>query len=318
MSKKIEKISIVSPIYNEEKNIPLLYDNITQVMNGLSISYEIILINDGSTDGSLDVLVELTKKDKNVSVVDFNKNFGQTEAMMAGFNHATGDVIITMDADLQNDPTDIPALLEKIAEGYDVVSGWRKDRKDHAIKRNFLSRVANKIISYVSGVTLHDYGCTLKAYRRSSTNLINLYGEMHRFIPIYSALTGATVAEIPVKHHPRKFGESKYGMERILKVVLDLIVVRFLSKYFKSPIYIFGKISFVLYFASFMCFLYSVYLKFFSGISFIQTPLPLLAVTCFLTGTMCILLGILAELMMRIYYESQNKKPYVVRNVIKG
>ncbi len=313
---EINKVSIVTPIFNEEESIILLHEKLTNELEKLPYEYEIIMINDGSVDGSEGILADLAKKDNHVVVINFMKNFGQTEAMMAGFNHAQGDVIVTIDADLQNDPSDIPKLLDKVIEGNDVVSGWRKDRKDHAIKRNFLSSVANWIISAVSGVKLHDYGCTLKAYYKSSTNMINLYGEMHRFIPIYSHLTGAKVVEMPVLHHQRQFGQSKYGMERIFKVIFDLIVVRFLSKYFKSPIYLFGKFSIAFFFIATLSFFYGIYLKLLYSVAFIQTPLMLLTAMCFITGTICVLMGVLAEIIMRTYYESQNKKPYIIKEIV--
>lgn len=236
--------------------------------------------------------------------------------MMAGIDFATGDVIVPMDGDLQNDPADIKRLLDKLEEGYDVVSGWRKERQDAAIRRNFVSRIANKVISKISGVSLHDYGCSLKVYRRDVLKDVKLYGEMHRFIPIYASWFGAKVTEIPVKHHPRIHGESKYGLERIGKVILDLLVVKYFSKYMSKPIYVFGGFGFLSLLISVLSLGYAFLLKFFENISFIQTPLPLLSVMTFVTGVMSILMGFLAEMIVRTYYESQGKDIYLVRNTI--
>jgi glycosyltransferase involved in cell wall biosynthesis len=271
-----------------------------------------VLVNDGSSDRSGEVLDHLAANDDRVKVIHFRKNFGQTAAMMAGVDHARGEVIIPMDADLQNDPQDIPRLLEKLNEGYDVVSGWRKNRKDQAVRRNFLSRIANRFISRISGVQLHDYGCSLKAYRRSVIKDVKLYGEMHRFIPIYASWLGARIAEIPVSHHPRRFGTSNYGVDRVLKVLLDLIVVHFLAKYAQKPMYVFGTVGVASLALSFLAGIWAVYLKIFEGKDFITTPVPLLVVMTFLTGTMCILMGLLAELIMRTYFESQRKSTYLV------
>jgi len=235
---------------------------------------------------------------------------------MAGIDHASGEVIIPIDADLQNDPADIPKLLGKLAEGYDVVSGWRKDRQDAAIRRNFVSRLANRLISKISGVHLHDYGCTLKAYKKDVVKGIRLYGEMHRFIPIYATWMGAKVCEIPVQHHARQFGQSKYGLERIAKVLLDLMVVKFLDRHMVKPIYVFGGIGLVSFFASFLSTIWMLWLKFFENTSMIQTPLPLVVTMTFLVGVMCILLGLLAEMIVRTYFESQGRSPYLVKETV--
>jgi len=237
--------------------------------------------------------------------------------MSAGIDESKYDIIVPLDGDLQNDPNDIPALVEKLLEGYDVVSGWRKDRKDSPIKRNLLSNIANYLIRKISKVEIHDLGCSLKAYRKEFIADIHLYGEMHRFIPIYAKWNGATqITEMPVKHQPREHGVSKYGLNRILKVILDLTVVIFLHKYGQKPIYIFGTFGFINLFCSFFCSCGAIYYKFFSQTykSFIQTPLPLLAVMFFVVGILCILMGLLAELSIRTYYESQNKKTYKIRN----
>lgn len=310
----IVKLSIVIPVFNEYENVTLLLEQLHSVLKSLSYSYEIIAVNDGSDDGSSELLDQLSIQQKELKVIHFSRNFGQTAAMMAGFENAAGEVIIPIDSDMQNDPKDIPKLIDKLQEGYDVVSGWRKDRQDHALKRNFLSRVANSLISIVSGVKLHDYGCTLKAYRKSAMEGMKLYGEMHRFIPIYASLIGAKVTEIPVNHHKRIHGQSKYGMNRIFKVLLDLMVVRFLSKYLKKPIYFFGGIGFMFLAVSFISVCVAIYFKLFGDKSFIETPLPLFSTMTFITGVMCILMGILAEMTMRTYFESQNKKSYTIRH----
>ena len=271
------------------------------------------MVNDGSIDASASILNDLATHDFRVKIIHLSRNFGQTAAMMAALDHASGEVIIPMDGDLQNDTADIPRLLAKLAEGYDVVSGWRKHRKDHPIKRNLVSRVANRLISWISGVHLHDYGCSLKAYRSQVIKGVKLYGEMHRFVPIYASWEGARITEIPVAHHPRIHGKSNYGLERILKVVLDLISVKFLSGYYQKPMYVFGTIGLLCLLLAFVSGLYALYLKFFQGLSFIQTPLPLLVVMTSITGIMFIMMGLLAELIVRTYHESQSKQVYVIR-----
>lgn len=309
-------ISIVIPVFNEEQNIPLLAARLREALEQLQRPFEVILINDGSTDASEARLAELAADDQRFRVINFRRNFGQTAAMMAGIDHASGDVIIPMDGDLQNDPADIARLLAKLEEGYDVVSGWRKVRQDDAWRRNLPSRIANALISRISGVHLHDYGCSLKAYRRDVIKDVKLYGEMHRFVPIYATWLGAKVTEIPVAHHARVHGRSKYGLERILKVVLDLIVVKFLSRYATKPIYVFGSFGIASIMVAFAAGLYAVWLKLFDGISFILTPLPLLAVMSFITGVMSILMGLLAELITRTYHESQGKPVYVIKSTL--
>lgn len=243
-------------------------------------------------------------------------NTGQTAAIQAGIDFASGDILVFLDSDLQNDPADIPKLLNKLAEGYDVVSGWRKDRKDNAIKRNLPSRIANSIISRVSGVHLHDYGCTLKAYRKNVIKPVRLYGEMHRFIPIYAKWQGAKVAEIPVTHHARQFGSSKYGLERIFKVILDILVVKFLSRYLTKPIYVFGGFGLLTFFISFCSLIWALCLKWFAQTSLIQTPLPLFSGFCFLLGCISILMGLLAEVVSRTYFESKRQDAYYIKEMI--
>jgi glycosyltransferase involved in cell wall biosynthesis len=311
-------ISVTVPIYNEIDSIIPLHARVSSVLDAIGRPWELLLVNDGSSDGSAAVLDKLAEIDPHVKVIHLRRNFGQTAAMMAGIDFATGDIIIPMDGDLQNDPADIPRLLAKLEEGYDVVSGWRKGRKDAKLTRNLPSWFANRMISFISGVHLHDYGCSLKAYHKNVIKEVKLYGEMHRFIPIYASWQGARVAEIPVRHHPRRWGKSKYGLERTLKVVLDLIVVKFLSTFAQKPMYIFGGIGLLCFGLSLASGAWAVFLKFHDGISFVQTPLPLLVVMTAITGTMCILMGLLAELLTRTYHESQDKPIYSVgltRNV---
>jgi dolichol-phosphate mannosyltransferase len=307
------KLSVVVPAYNEEQNIPILCDRLLAVLDGLGTPFEIIIVNDGSKDKTGLVLRAAAARRKEIKVIELKRNSGQTAAMMCGIDHASGDIIIPIDADLQNDPADIPALLAKIAEGYDVVSGWRTDRKDAALSRNLPSRIANRIISLVSRVHLHDYGCTLKAYRLEVLDGVRLYGEMHRLIPVYASWMGAKVTEIPVRHHARSHGSSNYGLERVAKIILDLIVVKFLDRQFMKPIYVFGGFGMLCLAVSGIAVVWALYLKFVDGLSLIQTPLPLLAVMTFVTGFMCILMGLLSEILMRTYFESQGKTSYVVR-----
>ena len=312
----ISALSVVVPVLNEEQSLPRLLEALTSVLGSLPYPYEIILVNDGSTDNSLAVMRSFGATHPEVKVVDFRRNYGQTAALMAGIDHASNDVVVMIDADLQNDPADIPRLLAKLGEGYDVVSGWRQDRKDAQISRNWVSRVANKLISRVSGVKLNDYGCTLKAYRRSVVSGVRLYGEMHRFIPIYAQWQGARITELGVTHHPRTFGASNYGLERIFKVVLDLLVVVFLRRFFAKPIYLFGGCGIASIILSFATIIFAIALRIFLHISLIQTPLPLLAALLFLVGVMSILLGLVAEMMVRTYYESQGARAYLVRELV--
>ena len=304
-------ISIIIPIFNEEANIEKLCHNIIEAME--TINYEVILIDDGSTDDSENILKIVTKKYNAFKLLSLKRNYGQTAAMQAGFDHAQGEIIIPMDGDLQNDPKDIPNLITKIHEGFDVVSGWRKERLDKKFTRILPSKVANILISKISGVHLHDYGCTLKAYRKEVLNDIKLYGEMHRFIPIYASWEGAKVTEIAVKHHPRIAGKSKYGLSRIPKVLLDLLVIRFFDKSLDRPIHLFGKFGLVMFFIAIILSLFSIYLKIFMNTSFILTPLPLLAVFFAMSGLLCIFLGLVAEIQSRIYFESLGRTAYLVK-----
>ncbi len=306
-------LSVIIPILNEEKNLRPLCTALVAVLRRLSIPFEIIAVNDGSTDNSINVLKAIAGLTPELRIIDFRRNYGQTAALMAGIDYASGEIIVSMDADLQNDPDDIPALLAKLDEGYDVVSGWRKSRKDAPWRRNFPSRVANRLISRISGVRLNDYGCTLKAYRADVVKSVRLYGEMHRFIPIYASWMGAKVIEIPVSHNPRRFGTSKYGLERVIKVVLDLIVVKFLDRHFVKPIYVFGGFGVFSLLLSALSFAALLYLKLVEGRSMILTPLPLLTAMTFLTGAMSLLMGLLAEMLVRTYFESQGRAAYLVR-----
>jgi dolichol-phosphate mannosyltransferase len=306
-------VSVVIPIFDEAENVGPLVAALVPALDAVARPYEVIFIDDGSTDGTGDALAAAASGNPNIRVITFKRNFGQTAAMMAGIDHARGAVIVPMDGDLQNDPADIGPLLAKLDEGYGVVSGWRRDRKDTYLTRILPSKLANGLISWVSGVKLKDYGCTLKAYRREVLEGFRLYGEMHRFVPIYAKWQGARITELPVKHHPRTKGKSKYGLARIFKVMLDLLVVKFLTQYETKPIYIFGTVGLFFFFISFFAGAYALYLKFFEATPFIATPLPLLFTLGFITGTMCILMGLLAEVLVRIYYEAQNKTPYTVK-----
>jgi glycosyltransferase involved in cell wall biosynthesis len=311
-------ISVTVPIFNEIDSIVPLHERVSIVLRSLGRPWELIFVNDGSTDGSTAALDKVAAEDPNVKVIHLRRNFGQTAAMMAGIDFARGEIIIPMDGDLQNDPMDIPRLLAKLDEGFDVVSGWRKGRKDARLTRNFPSWLANRLISVISGVHLHDYGCSLKAYHKSVIKDVKLYGEMHRFIPIYASWQGARVAEIPVTHHSRQFGKSNYGLGRTVKVMLDLIVVKFLATFAQKPMYVFGCVGLLSLTVSVVSGVWALYLKFGHQTSFVQTPLPLLFVLTAITGIMCILMGLLAELLTRTYHESQHKAIYsvgVTRNI---
>jgi dolichol-phosphate mannosyltransferase len=306
-------VSIVVPAYNERESLALLIPAVVSVMERAGANFEIIVVDDGSSDGSGEFIAELAKTDSRLAVIRLARNFGQTAAMMAGIDHSRGEIIVPIDADLQNDPADIPRLLAKLDEGYDVVSGWRRSRKDAAIRRTFVSRCANWLISTISGVRLHDYGCSLKAYRRSVIGGVRLYGEMHRFIPIYAHWYGAKITEIDVAHQSRRFGRSHYGLGRIFKVVLDLIVVLFLDRWLGKPIYVFGGFGLLWLAISFLSFDEVLYLKFVRHQSMILTPLPILVAITFMMGVMSILIGLLAEIVVRVYYEQHAKSTYHVR-----
>jgi len=307
------EVSIFLPVYNEEPNLMPLHAKLDEALKTLDRSAEIVYVDDGSTDGSLNILREIADVDPRVRVVALRRNYGQTAAMAAGIDAASGKVLIPMDADLQNDPVDIQRLLQKLDEGYDVVSGWRKNRQDKMFTRKIPSMLANRLISWIGGVPLHDYGCSLKAYRRESLQDVRLYGEMHRFIPIYASWAGASVTEIPVKHHARTMGKSKYGLSRTLKVVFDLMTIKFMASYQTKPIYVFGMFGMFAFAISLLAGLYAVFLKIIHKADFVQTPLPILAVVMFAVGVQFLLMGLLAEMLVRTYHESQAKSIYAVR-----
>lgn len=310
------ELSVIIPVFNEQDNIGPLHERLNPVLGELDRTAEVIYVEDGSTDESFVRLQELAREYTIVRIIRLSRNFGQTAALAAGIEHARGSVIVTMDSDLQNDPKDVPRLLEKLAEGYDIVSGWRKERKDPLIRRRLPSFIANRLISSVTGVRLHDYGCTLKAYSAAALRGVRLYGEMHRFIPAYAVQTGARTIEIPVTHHPRLTGRSKYGILRTFSVLLDLILVQFLSAYGTKPIHVFGGIGLISCFFGFVAGAIALYEKYAMDVFVHRNPLILLAVFLFLLGVQFILLGLLAELQMRTYYESQNKPVYTIAELV--
>ena len=309
-------ISVIIPMYNEEPNVEPLCARLRAALETLPHPWEVIFINDGSRDGTATRLEAEVQATPGFRLLNLRRNFGQTAAMMAGIDHARGDVIVPLDGDLQNDPQDIAMLVATLEEGYDVVSGWRRNRQDASLRRVLPSRLANALISWVSGVHLRDYGCTLKAYRREMLTGFRLYGEMHRFVPIFAHWQGARVIEKEVRHHPRRFGTSKYGLERIFKVLLDVMVVKFLTQYETKPIYVFGGVGAVFLGLSVVSALYAVWLKLFGHTTFVQTPLPLMCMFGLISGLMCILLGLLAEVLVRIYFESQSKTQYSIRSAM--
>jgi len=311
------KVSVVVPVFNEEESIGPLHAALTEALRGTD--YELVFVDDGSSDGSTGALEALAGTDeRHTRLVQLRRNYGQTAAIAAGIDHASGDVIVLMDADLQNDPADIPAMLAKLEEGFDVVSGWRVKRKDAFLTRTLPSRLANGLISVVTGVPLHDYGCTLKAYRREVLEGFRLYGEMHRFIPAYAKSVGAQIAEMPVRHHPRRFGKTKYGLERTLKVILDLFTVKFFLSYANKPIYLFGGTGIALMAVSGVTLLYLAVRRLGFGISVLSSPLFQMSGMVFILGFQSILMGLIAELLVRTYHESQAKPTYTVRRVING
>jgi glycosyltransferase involved in cell wall biosynthesis len=313
------KLSIFLPVYNEEENLERLNRKIFAAMAALGHSFEVIYVDDGSSDRSLELLKKFAAEDRRVKVIGFRRNYGQTAAMAAGIDAARGEILIPMDADLQNDPADIVRLLAKLDEGYDVVSGWRKDRQDAFITRTFPSRIANGLISRIGGVPLHDYGCSLKAYRREVLKDVNLYGEMHRFIPIYAAWAGGRVTEIPVAHYPRTAGQSKYGLSRTIKVVFDLVTIKFMASYMTKPIYVFGWAGVLAFAISVFSAVFACLMKFASWpkhADFIQTPLPVLAMVMLVLGIQLFLMGLIAEMLVRTYHESQNKPIYTVKTKV--
>jgi glycosyltransferase involved in cell wall biosynthesis len=313
---KNPELSLFLPVLDEEENLRPMHAKIQEALQELGKTAEVIYVDDGSTDSSLKILREIAAQDERVRVISLRRNYGQTAAMSAGIDAAKGEILIPMDADLQNDPKDIRRLLDKLNEGYDVVSGWRKNRQDKLISRKLPSKIANKIISWIGGVHLHDYGCSLKAYRREVIQDVRLYGEMHRFIPIYASWAGARVTEIPVDHHARTMGKSKYGISRTIKVVFDLMTIKFMASYQTKPIYVFGTFGMLAFFLSIFAGIWSFVLKFIYGVSFILTPLPVIAIVLFAISMQFFLMGLLAEMLVRTYHESQNKTIYAVREKI--
>lgn len=311
-------LSIIIPVCNEEDTLVELYNQLIDALKKIGCTWELVFVDDGSTDRSYEIIKDLWMKDSTVRVIKFARNYGKTPALSAGHDYSRGKIIIHIDADLQNDPKDLCRLLDKLNEGYDVVSGWRKKRHDELFLRLIPSWIANRLISRMTGVKLSDYGCCLKAYRREAIADVRLYGEMHRFVPIYASWLGAKVVEIPVIHHPRRFGKSKYGISRTFKVLLDLITVTFMSNYLTKPIYVFGSAGLLSLLGSFAAFTWMVILRFCYATHFIDTPLPVLVTMLFAVGVQLILMGLLAELLIRTYHESQGKRTYNIRTVLES
>lgn len=308
-------LSLFLPVLDEEDNLRPMYSKIRTALEELGRTAEVIFVDDGSTDKSLAILKEIAASDSRVRVISLRRNYGQTAAMSAGIDAARGDILIPMDADLQNDPADIKRLLDKLDEGYDVVSGWRKNRQDKLISRKIPSQIANRVISWIGGVPLHDYGCSLKAYRREVIQDVRLYGEMHRFIPIYASWAGARVTEIPVDHHARTMGRSKYGISRTVKVIFDLMTIKFMASYQTKPIYVFGTFGMLAFLLAMIAGVWAIVLKFY-GTSFILTPLPVITVVMLAISVQFFLMGLLAELLVRTYHESQDKAIYAIREKV--
>jgi len=309
------KSSIVIPVFNEVESLPMLHQSLHAALDGNpDLTWEVVYVDDGSTDESLQVLHTIAKDDpEHARVVSFRRNFGQTAAIAAGIDYSEGDVIVLMDADLQNDPADIPMMLEKIDQGYDVVSGWRVNRQDKFVTRRLPSQIANWLISKVTGVKLHDYGCTLKAYRREVITRFRLYGEMHRFIPAYASAVGAKIVEVPVHHHPRKYGKTKYGLERTFKVILDLFTVKFFISYAQKPIYLFGGTGIILMAVSSLVLLFLMIRRIWWQVSVLNSPLFFISTLFMILGFQSLLMGLIAELLVRTYHESQHKPTYTIR-----
>jgi len=317
MDKQSPQVSIVVPLLNEQDNIGPLYEQTTQTLAD-KYDYEIIFVDDGSSDNSFDILAKLQKTDARIRVICFRKNFGQTAALSAGFTHARGKIIVAIDADLQNDPADIPKMIARLNEGFDVVSGWRKKRHDNAITRLLPSKIANWLISRITGVKLHDYGCTLKAYRREVLEETKLYGEMHRFIPALASWSGARIAEMVVNHRPRTTGTAKYGLGRTFKVILDLITVKFLGSFSTKPIYIFGGLGLASGIGAIASGWIVVYQKIAHKFAMNRNPLLVLTAMLITATIQFILMGLLAELLVRTYHESQNRPTYVIKEILES
>lgn len=329
----VPEVSVVVPVFNESENLEALCEEVHAALVSEGTNFELIFADDGSTDETPTILARLASKQPRVRVVTLRRNSGQTAALSAGFDRARGKVLVPMDGDLQNDPADIPRLLRKLNEGFDVVSGWRRDRKDALVSRRIPSRIANRLIAWLSGMRLHDFGCTMKAYRREVLDGVRLYGEMHRFVPIYAAWQGARVTELEVNHRPRIGGRSKYGVGRTFRVMLDLVLIRFLDRYAQRPMHLFGGFGLVSLGVAFLSFCLSAFYKFvklagqscFSaefvagfGKDFVETPLPVFVALFGVTGILSILMGLLAEMVMRTYYESQDKRTYLVKETSRA
>jgi glycosyltransferase involved in cell wall biosynthesis len=312
---KVPDVSVVVPIYNEVESLPQLVETIAQTLQTSQLGYEIICIDDGSQDGSSELLQRLATTRQDLKAVILRRNYGQTPAMAAGFKYAQGRVIVTLDGDLQNDPADIPLLLNKLDEGFDLVSGWRKNRQDDTLTRLIPSRIANWMIGRVTGVKLHDYGCSLKAYRSELVADLNLYGELHRFLPALAYIEGARVTELPVRHHARRYGKSKYGLGRTFRVLMDLLTIFFMKKFLTKPMYIFGLFGLIAMLLGLVLGIYLTVLKLFFGYSIGSRPMLILSVVLVLAGLQSFSFGVLAELLMRTYHESQNRPIYRVRGV---
>jgi len=311
----LKAVSVVIPIFNEEENISPLFQELKAVMEGMGLEYEVIFVDDGSDDASNEVVQRFAQDDKRIKVIQFRKNFGQTAAIAAGVEHAQGEIIVTMDGDGQNDPRDIPRLLERLEKGYDVVSGWRRNRKDPLLNKRFPSAMANRLISWLTRVRLHDYGCTLKAYRRDILKDVRLYGEMHRFIPAYASWVGASITEIEVAHHPRRHGRSKYGLSRTTSIILDLITIIFLQRYSTKPIRLFGGAGMILFVLGVLTGLFVLFRRLIWGGVWIS-PMILISFFFIIMAVMFILLGLIAEIIIRTYHESQGKPIYVVKSMM--
>ncbi len=310
-------VSVVVPIYNEVESVPQLIEAIATSLNPTGLTYELICVDDGSKDGSAELLKQQAQYNPNLRAVLLRRNYGQTAAMAAGFNYARGHVIVTLDGDLQNDPVDIPMMVAKLDEGYDLVSGWRKNRQDAALTRLLPSKIANWLIGRMTGVKLHDYGCSLKAYRSELVADMNLYGELHRFLPALAFIEGARITELPVRHHPRRHGQSKYGLGRTFRVVMDLFTVFFMKKFLTRPMHVFGLLGLISTLLGLVLGIYLTILKLGLGKSIGDRPLLILAVVLLLTGIQLFSFGLLAELQMRTYHESQGRPIYRVREVVE-
>lgn len=309
------KLSLVIPVFNEADSLAALHGEIVQALEGMD--YEILYVDDGSADASFAVLTEIQQHDPHVRLIRFRRNFGQTAALSAGFRYARGKIIVPLDADGQNDPADIPRLIKKLDEGFDIVSGWRKERKDNPVTRTLPSRIANWLIGRITGVRLHDYGCTLKAYRAESLKPIRLYGEMHRFIPALARWGGESVAELVVNHRARTTGKTKYGLSRTFKVVLDLMTIKFLASFSTKPIYIFGGLGVFCFFGSFISGSVVLLMKLISGYSMNKNPLLIVSLIMMTTAVQFVLMGLLAEILVRTYHESQDRPIYVIAKIVE-